>query len=193
MPKDSKELKEKLMKIVNEAVNKDAELRAQLQIGEKFKFIRDRLAALKQHVEAALQTIQLDTDQEQLVVDEDEQLVYVYLFNAHGIDLQTWIKMLHPSVYYEHSVNRPIYGAKEHVESVIRNKANRTQHGYIEVAVKKAMILKKDDAGLKDNIGNPLLKIKEGSLKPDRLISFYHNGHYYRMNEDGKLEKIIIS
>lgn len=193
MPKDSKELKEKLMRIVNEAVDKDAELRVQFQIGEKFKFIRDRLAALKQHVESSLQTIQLDTDEVQRGAAEDEQLVYVYLFNAHGIDLQTWIKMLHPSVYYEHSVNRPIYGAKEHVESVIRNKTNRTQHGYMTVAVKQAMILKKEDAGLKDNIGNPLLKIKEGSLRPERLINFYHNGNTYVLNEDGQLEKIFTS
>jgi hypothetical protein len=190
MPKDSQELKEKLMQIVNEAVSVDAKLRADLNIGDKFRFIRDRLQALKQQVEETLQTIKVEETGTKQVIADDEQLVYVYLFNAHGIDTQSWMKMLHPSVYYEHSVNRPIYGAKEHVEMVIRNKSNRVQHGYLEVAVKKTAILNKDDESLKDSLGNPLLKIKEGSLLPERLICLTHNGNLYCVDENGRLAKI---
>lgn len=190
MPKDSQELKEKLMQIVNEAVSVDAKLRADLNIGDKFRFIRDRLQALKQQVEETLQTIKVEETGTKQVIADDEQLVYVYLFNAHGIDTQSWMKMLHPSVYYEHSVNRPIYGAKEHVEMVIRNKSNRVQHGYLEVAVKKVAILNKGDENLKDSLGNPLLKIKEGSLRPERLICLTHNGNLYYVDENGRLAKI---
>lgn len=191
MPKDSQELKNKLMEIVTSAVNHDAKLREELQIGDKFRFIRDRLTGLQQTVEEALRTIKVEESNVKQAVGEDEQLVYVYLFNAHGIDLPSWIKMLHPSVYYEHSVNRPIYAVKEHVEMVIRNKTNRIQHGYLEVAVKKTAIVQKGEDGLKDNLGNPLLKIREGSLRPERLISFWHNGYQYTLDENGKLEKIV--
>lgn len=190
MAKDSKELKEKLMRLINEAVSQDSKLRADLKIGDKFKFIRDRLQALKQHVEEALLTIKVETEENKDVLAEDEQLVYVYLFNAHGIDLQSWVKMVHPSVYYEHSVNRPIYGDKSHIEAVIRNKTNRIQHGYLTFAIKKNFILRKDDEAPKDALGHPLLKIKEGTLKPDRLISLTHNGHTYVVNEKGGLEKV---
>lgn len=190
MPKDSKELKEKLLQLIHDAVNQDAKLRSDLQIGDKFRFIRESLHALQSHVDEAMQTIKVETQENKDVLAEDEQLVYVYLFNAHGIELQSWIKMMHPSVYYEHSVNRPIYDRKEQIESVIRSKANRIQHGYLTIAIKKACILKRDDEAVKDNIGNPVLKIKEGSLKPDRLISLTHNGHSYVLNENGALEKI---
>ena len=188
MPKDSKELKEKLLQIVGAAVSKDVSLRTELKIGDKFRFIRERLQAMQKNVEAALQTIKVETEENKEVLAADEQLVYVYLFNAHGIDLQSWIKMLHPSVYYEHSVNRPIYSEKEHIESVIRNKANRIQHGYLTIAIKKTAITKKGDEGAKDNLGNPLLKIKEGALRPERLMSLSHNGHTYVLNENGGLE-----
>lgn len=190
MAKDSKELKEKLLRLINEAVNQDSKLRADLKIGDKFKFIRDRLLALQQHVAETMQTIKVETEENKDALAEDEQLVYVYLFNAHGIDLQSWVKMVHPSVYYEHSVNRPIYSEKSHIEAVIRNKTNRIQHGYLTIVIKKNFILKKGDEAAKDNLGHPLLKIKEGSLKPERLISLTHNGHTYVVNETGGLEKV---
>lgn len=191
MPIDSRELKEKLLQILNKAVAQDAELRQSLQIGDKFRFIRERLGALKSDVESVMETIKLVDEGNKQVVNDDEQLVYVYLFNAHGIDVQTWLKMLHPSVYYEYSVNRPIYGDKAHVESLIRSKAKRVQHGYMAVAVKKTAIVSTPETAVKDSIDNPLVKIKEGSLKPERLISFSHNGIDYFLNENGKLEKII--
>lgn len=189
MAKDSKELKEKLMRLINEAVNQDSTLRADLKIGDKFRFIRERLHTLKKHVEETLQTIKVEVEENKDELAADEQLVYVYLFNAHGIDLQSWVKMVHPSVYYEHSVNRPIYSEKSHIEAVIRNKANRIQHGYLTIAIKKNFIIHKGEPA-KDNIGNPLLKIKEGSLRPERLISLTHNGHTYVVNENGGLEKV---
>jgi hypothetical protein len=183
MPKDSKESKDRLLQIVNKAVEKDAKLREELQIVDKFRFIRERLNLLKQSIAETLDTIKVQEVGNSRAAAEDERMVYVYLFNAHGMDLFSWNKMLHPSVYYEHSVNRPLYGEMEHVDAVIRNKTSRIQHGYLAIAVKKT--------ALKESLGSPLLKIKEGSLHPDRLIYFWHNGHQYRVDDDGRLEKII--
>lgn len=191
MPKDSRELKDKLLQLLSKAVAEDTDLRQSLNIGDKFRFIRERLQALKQEVESALETIKLADEGSKQVVHEDEQVVYVYLFNAHGMDLQTWLKMLNPSVYYEYSVNRPIYGEKAHVESLIRGKTTRTQHAFMAVAVKKSAILSAPESATKDQLENPLVKIKEGSLRPERLISFTHNGVDYFLNDDGKLEKML--
>lgn len=191
MKKNSKESKERLLQIISQAVSQDTALREQLQIGDKFRFIRDRLAALEQQIEEALRDIKVETDETKSLVAENEQLIYIYLFNAHGIDVSSWLRMLHPSVYYDHSVNRPIYGAKEHVEAVIRSKTNRIQHGYLTMVVKKDHIIKQGEQAKKDNLGHPLLKIKEGALQADRLVSFTHNGMDYTLNEDGDLEKIV--
>ena len=178
------------MNIINRAVSEDASLRTELHIGDKFRFIRDGVSKLKHDIENALTTINVDTQEDKEVLASDEQLVYVYLFNAHGIDLRTWVRMLHASVFYEHSVNRPIYGEKEHIEALIRSKTNRIQHGYLTVAVKRDLIINKGDYATLDSIGNPVLKIKEASLKPERLMRFTHNGNDYVLDEDGRLEKL---
>lgn len=190
MSKDAKDLKARLLKIVDDLAAEDKKLREELGIGDKFRFIRDRVGSLKTHMDEALASIQFETDEEKgREVRDDEQVVYVYLFNAHGIDVQTWHKMLHPSVYYEYSINRPIYQEKDHIESFIRSKSDKTQHGYLTVAVQKNLI-SSQGGSYKDNLGHPLVKIREGSLKPERLLHFAHNGELYQLNENGGLKKL---
>lgn len=186
---DSQESKEKLLKIVDDAVKHDDELRQQLEIGEKFRFIRDRLKALQQSVHDALQTIKVIDEVKERIIAEDETLVFVYLFNAHGVDLQSWLKMVQPAVYYEYSVNRPIYNDKEHIESLVRSKANRIQHGYLVFVIKKAEIISKPDTATKDNLGLPMVKIKEGTLKRENLLAFMHNNNQYELDEDDRLKR----
>lgn len=188
MSNKEKEQEEKLLQLMRDAVQHDNELREKHQIGEKFRFIRDRLKALLSRIEESLITLQKETEDKADKVLEDETLVYVYLFNAQGLALQTWQKMLNPAVFYEYSVNRPIYTEKSHVESFIRGKTNKAQHGYITIAIKKQDI-SKTEASSKDIIGNPLIKVKEGSLNFKRMFSFTHNGHDYILNEDGVLVK----
>ncbi|TAK74116.1 MAG: hypothetical protein EPO11_07410, partial [Gammaproteobacteria bacterium] len=119
---------------------------------------------------------------------EDELLVYVYLYNAKGLTFPTWQKMVHPSVFYEYSVNRPIYRDKAHVESFIRSKANKAQHGYLTLIINKAEVIK-DEAALQDTVGNPLIKVKDGSLRKEKFISFTHNGAEYVIDAEGELMK----
>jgi hypothetical protein len=116
-------------------------------------------------------------------------LVYVYLYNAQGITFKTWQKMIGPGVFYEYSVNRPIYREQGLVESFIRSKANKQQHAYLVIAIKKEHILSADADSSKDAINQPLIKVKEGELKINRLISFNYNGHEYVLNEAGTLIK----
>lgn len=189
MTKDTKELKEQLEKLIQDALSKDKSLREEFGVGEKFRFVKDKLAALESSVEDALASVKIIEDEAKQDLEEDEAEVYVYIFNAHGIDVQTWTKMLHPSVYFEYSVNRPIYESKDHIESVIRNKPNKTQHGYMTVGIKKEDIIINSEQGQKDSAGVPMIKVREGSLKPEKFINFTHNDIEYFMGDDGKLIK----
>lgn len=49
-------------------------------------------------------------------------MVYVYLYNATGADLQTWRKLLSQAVFYEHSINRPIYVDESAIRDYLRFK-----------------------------------------------------------------------
>lgn len=185
-----KDQSEKLHELIRDAVSADKLLRETYQIGDKFRFVRDRLNTAFTEVEENLKEVVQESIQVGGIVAEGEVIVYVYLFNAQGITLQTWHKMVSPSVFYEHSVNRPIYTEKEHIESFINRKTNKVQHGYLTIVIKKQGILAADDgAELKDTYGNPIIKVHEGSLEFKRLISFTHNGLDYIVDEDGVLIK----
>lgn len=175
--------------MVRACIKHDIELRKKYAIDNKFRFIQDRLYKLVEKLEAHLPPEKAATDS-RFMPSDDECIVYVYLFNAHGIALKNWENMLSPKVFYEYSVNRPLYQNIEDIQALIRTKPNKALHGYLAVAVKSANILQpQSDIAPKDIMGNTLLKIKEGSLHFGRLISFTHNGHEYTISESGSLVK----
>lgn len=182
---------ERLLKLVRAAITHDKELREKYQIGEKFRFISDRLNALLTRIEESVDAFKKKSELKTDTLSEDETLVYIYLYNAQGLVLQTWQKMLVPSVFYEYSVNRPVYNEKSHIEAVIRAKANKNQHGYIAVAIKKSDILP-PTPGMelsKDSLGNPIIKVREGSLSFDKMISFTHNNINYKVSGNQMVKK----
>lgn len=184
MSKEIEELK-KLIQLLNDALSRDKALREKYDVGEKFRFVRDRLNTMLGTLENKLPTMtQLRSAGK--IAEEDEVPVYVYLYNAQGQNFRTWIGMVNPKLFYEYSINRPIYADKDGIESMLRAKANKTQHAYITVCVKRANVLKTD---LKDLMGNTLLKVKEGSLSSDRMLGFTHNGQEYELNEGKELIK----
>jgi len=186
MANDEKDHKE-LLKLIQDAVKQDQELREKFGIGDKFRFIRDRLHALQSSMEESLRAIEQEEASHTNVVADDETVVYVYLYNAQGMIMQTWQKMVAASVFYEYSINRPIYSDKANIESFIRSKQNRQQHAYLAIAVKKHNILANEN--IKDPLGHPLVKVKEGSLMFNRLINFHHNNHDYTLDSAGILVK----
>lgn len=188
---DKSESREKLLSILRDALKQDADLRTQLQMGDKFRFVRDKLQALLTSVEEELTILKAETEQPEVVVSEDDVNVYIYLFNSQGLDMQSWRKMVSPDVFYEYSVNRPIYSDKEHIDKFIATKPTRTQHGYLAVSIKKDMILPVDDKNkeTKDAIGNVLIRVKEGALKINRVVAFVHNNIEYNVSPEGDIAK----
>ncbi len=190
MSNGNKEASEKILQLVLSAMQQDKELREKYQIGDKFRFIRDRLSALESRIQENINSLHKEAVKKSDTIAEDEVLVYVYLYNAQGLAFQTWQKMVSPSVFYEYSVNRPVYTDKSHVEAFIRSRPNKNQHGYLTVVLKKQDILVVADPQLvKDSIGNPLVKIREGSLIFNQLRAFTHNNHEFIVSLEGQLVK----
>lgn len=183
--------KTKLLKIMQDVIQHDNALREKYQMGEKFRFIRDRLHGLLAKVEDELSIQQQENDSRSDVILENEVVIYIYLYNAQGQLFQTWHKLLNPSVFYEYSVNRPIYTEKADVEAFIRHKKNPTHHAYLAVAVLKEHVLNAEPLQ-KDALGQPLIKVKEGSLKINRLMGFHHSGDEYTLDENNQLQKKIL-
>jgi hypothetical protein len=177
MSNDQANIEQKVLSLVRDAVRYDQQLRTKYDIGHKFRFISERLTSLLSSVEESMPKASAEETEQARELLSDEILVYVHLFNVHGLQMATWNNMLTPHVFYEYSVNRPIYTEQNLVESLVKNKANKMQHGYLIVPIKRSDIVSSD--GLKDSLGHPVVRIKEGSLKFERLVSFVHNGQEY--------------
>jgi intracellular multiplication protein IcmQ len=177
-----------LLGIVREVIQQDLVLREKYHIENKFRFIRDRLAALQDTLEKALAVSDRLQSAQGISLDADEMLVYVYLYNSQGLQFRTWQNLVTPKVFYEYSVNRPIYCEKEHVNALLRIKTNKAQHAYLTVVVKQEHVIQlPDDLTPKDSVGNPVIKVKEGSLRIEKLINFCHQEKEYILNPSGEL------
>ncbi|HVY53068.1 MAG TPA: type IVB secretion system protein IcmQ [Gammaproteobacteria bacterium] len=181
------ELLTKLTHIIQTAIERDAELRQRYEVGEKFRFIRDRLQSLLDEVQKQPAAHATKKQKETVQVLEDEILVYVHLYNAQGLSVRTWQSIITPKAFFDFSVNRPIYKERSHVLSFIQAKPNRAQHGFLTIAVKVDRIT--SDENLKDPMGYSLVKVKEGSLRCEKLLCFTHNENEYTLSEEGELVK----
>jgi hypothetical protein len=187
MPMDDElEQYEKLIQLIRETFQQDSALREKYQVGDKFRFVRDRLEGLLSQLESQRPTVKEKEQHAVLEDTENKVVVYVYLYNAHGLVFRSWSAMLTPKVFYEYSVNRPIYTEKNHVELLIKGKSNRQQHGFLAVRVNQAEIISPVESQVKDSLGNPVIKVKEGSLRFENLISFTHNDLCYTVNAQGE-------
>ncbi len=165
-----------LLQCMHDLIVQDEALRTEYHIGDKFRFVRDQLQGLLHQIEEIHIDLQLQKIAEQKKLTEEETIVFVHLFNSQGANLSSWQKMLKPSVFYEHSINRPIYADKAGIEAFLRTKANPTHHGYIMMVIKKSDIL---PIQLEDKFGNALVKIKEGALHAEGMLGFVTNGNEY--------------
>jgi hypothetical protein len=190
MDENNKDPKQTLLELVRDAIRRDDALREKYQIGDKFRFVRDRLHALLNQLEQQVELLKPVEKQSKSTISKDDVLVYVYLFNVQGLVLKSWQNMLTPRLFYEYSVNRPIYLERAHVESLIRSKSNKAQHAFIAIAVKPQDILQGDESSwLKDIQGNRVIKVKEGAFHFSKCAFFSHNGMDYTLNDEGELVK----
>jgi len=180
---------EKLIQLIRDVIQQDADLRTKYEVGEKFRFVRDRLQGALTHLEEQAQVLKNKGQQVKREEDAtDKTVVYVYLYNAQGVILRSWSTLLTPRVFYEYSINRPIYGDKKSIESFIRSKTNKQQHAYLTVKMNSSDVISAEGI-TKDTIGNPLMKIREGSLRFENFVVFTHNEHDYTLNAQGEFVK----
>jgi hypothetical protein len=184
---------EDLLVTLRAIVAKEAALREQRQLGERFRFVREQLQViLEATVALAPVAVVSQAVAEAIEGLADKRLVYVYLFNAQGLDLRSWHRMLTAQALYEHSINRPAYAEKTHIEALLRKKANLHQHAYLTVAVAptEIQVLVAETTDIADDaLTHGTARLKEGSLRTGQLVAFTHNGVEYSVTAAGELVK----
>lgn len=181
------------LNLIEQALTEELALREKHAIGARFGVIGSQLNSLLDGAKMQL-SVKLDSaaTKKQTIVElspaDDETVVYVYLFNARGRVLSTWSKLLNNRALHEHSVNRPIYTDVAHIEELIRSKTDACNHGFFKIIVKNEHIIA-DVANTTffDSLGHPLLRLRQGGLKVERILSINLSGKHYRLTDEARL------
>jgi len=188
---DEEDQPQEIVQILNEIMHAEEACRAKYEIGARFHVIQSQLQALttaykkESDIKEMVEDIQQSTGE----MKSDEEIVYVYLFNAQGAKFHTWLSVLTPKALMDHSINRPVYAKFEHIDELLRSKTDIEQHAYIKAHIKKSdIIMSLDNSILKDALGNKLLRLKYGSLTADKIVYFFHRNKEYTVSKDGELK-----
>jgi hypothetical protein len=180
--KGTKEEIKKVKELLQDAINTEKLLREKHEIGVRFHVLRSQLQANLEEFEKEIALMQesepSDAPQKQTIAD-DEMLVYVHLFNSFGSKLKSWENLLLGSSLQEHSVNRPIYTDITQVEEILRTRAPKEQHAYLEMLIKKTDLLAENKSN--DCYQHSLAKLREGSLKPEKIRRLHHKSIDYQL------------
>ena len=118
-----------------------------------------------------------------LLCADNQQLVYVTLYQKDGHDLAKWLLSI--KVLPGNFVSRPIYGDVLHVDEVMRSAKNRGTVGYVIVKVHPDDIrCSSSYQDRKDLYGHQLITLEESCLKFSNIIAFIHCSHKYRVTPD---------
>lgn len=188
---DEEEQPQEVIKLLKEIMHAEEACRTKYEIGARFHVIQSQLQALttaykkESDIKEVVEEVQQSTDE----MKSDEEIVYVYLFNAQGAKFHTWLSVLTPKALMDHSVNRPVYAKFEHIDELLRSKIDIEQHAYIKARIKKSdIIMSLENSILKDALGNKLLRLKYGSLTADKIVCFFHRNKEYTVSKDGELK-----
>lgn len=118
-------------------------------------------------------------------VTDDQQLVYISLFQADGYDFLRWGMQLRSIERY--LVGRPVYNEEKDVLQLIRSKETTPSDAYIVCTVNKTDI-QQDEWALKrkDANGQAVLALANNSVTADSIREFVHMNKRYRL-QDSKL------
>lgn len=167
----------------------DAEKQGHWQQGLFFRTIGDKLNKTRVvfHESALLWHARVQTEQEVKSGLQPQgavlKTIYVSLYQAGGQNLKNWQYML--SHLAEHTMGRPAYIEREHIEKFVRSRPVPSNEAYLI-----ANVLEKDIiAGLgkggerTDSEGRPMVSLNKGAVKLENILEFVHSSGRYHIKE----------
>jgi len=178
-----KEVKDQLVTAIDQAIEK-GEWTGSL-------FLKNILKQLEELRGYVIQELSEDTSaktisqkrQEAPQEREGYERVYISLYQSESNRLDRWVATIKMLTGY--GISRPVYRSEEEVQHMIREKQSKSD-AYVTAWVKQADILPSySGTPLKDRWGYELVALKEGSVKPENIIMFVHDGKQYYLTDQG--------
>ena len=191
----TKKLNARIAAILKDLIKAEQEARARHGIKDAFKYIPAQLKELWDRLERELP---YDTEEDSAIesgvsmkkLQPNQVAVYIYLYHAQGQKLESWLNMLTPKALSELAISRPTYAQQADVEAFLKNKVHQPIYAYLIAHVNTQDILEPLPKFTLDQNGRPLVRLKEGALKPENIAGLHHNtlGLFAYLN--GELKKI---
>lgn len=157
-------------------------------IGEKLKKTRELF-----HEHAMLWHAHVQTKEEvaskQAPTGAIMHTVYVSLYQAGGHNIKNWQYML--GHLAEHTMGRPAYTEREHVEQFVRSRPVPSNEAYVVADVLEKDILSGMGRGpeKKDAEGRPMLSLNKGAIALENVHEFVHSSGRFTI-EEGRLKPL---
>ncbi len=118
--------------------------------------------------------------------------VFVSLYQAEGSNLQKWHHLL--KTLTEYSISRPVYRDESYIQKMMRAKENIQREAYVSVWIKPGDIIELPGARVAmDRLGQEMLTLKAGAIKPENIIAFAHCQKLYDVCEQGLVLKAELN
>ena len=176
------EKEKELLNFVKGLVKEEEALRKKYNIGDRYRTIANQFKAMLAYVKDQLNLSEDEAESIAPPRDEitpEQQLVYVYLYNARGKQLSRWVNLLSPRNLVEYGVNRPIYADEAEVKAYIRSRPQTDEHAYLVMKVAKTDVLPNPEMMQRDALGRSLLKLKERALRMENLVYFVYKNQLH--------------
>ncbi|WP_028388111.1 Dot/Icm secretion system protein IcmQ [Legionella fairfieldensis] len=146
-------------------------------IGKSLREIRDNFAS---HLNGDEEIVKGDSSSvNPLAQRSDHRAIYVSLYSSEGNNLQAWERIL--ANLPRQMISRPVYENEVSVQHLIKSKENKVNEAYVVIYINHADILPvPPDKILTDKFGNPLMNLKDRSLRLENIVQFVHLSGTYR-------------
>ncbi|MBT4884658.1 MAG: type IVB secretion system protein IcmQ [Legionellales bacterium] len=102
---------------------------------------------------------------------DDEAAIFICLYKNFGDNIQLWERSL--VNFSDNVLGRPIYSCEKEAQKFISGKVNREPEGFIEIWVKKDMLISMPpEKTLHDKYGSELLSLKQAALMQEKIMYF---------------------
>jgi intracellular multiplication protein IcmQ len=177
-----KEVKDRLLEAIDQAIEK-GDWMGSLFLANILKQLQDLRAYVAHELDDKVLTAAESQKRRQ---DQPERegyvCVYISLYQAESDRLDRWFSSIKMLASY--GVSRPVYASEEEIQHMIRDKQSRSD-AYVSIWVKKTDILPAVGLPSKDRWGYPLLSLREGSIRLENIIAFFHSNEEYYLTDQG--------
>lgn len=157
-------------------------------IGKKLKEVRFKFKNRMRFLDPSFEETEVEQVAKQVAEQEavlaipektaDQDEAFVSLYNADGINLEKWTKLL--LALDKQIVTRPVYGSENEIRGIMRAKTVRKNDAYAAFYVNKADIIQPKEGKVPmDRMGNPLLMLRDSALKMENITRFCHETGVY--------------